>query len=124
MHELSIAHSIVEVAEKAAIDAGATQVKAVHLRLGVLSGVVKSSLLFGWEIVTQDTLLAGASLEIEELPVIVFCPTCQQAVTLPSTQLFRCPICDTPTAQILQGRELEVKALELVDDEVSGQHSQ
>lgn len=116
MHELSIAYNIVELSEKAAIDAGATQVKVVHLRLGELAGIVKSALLFGWEVATKDTWLEGATLEIEELPVIVFCPTCQQAVTLPSTQLFCCPICDTPTAQVLQGREVEVKSLEIGDE--------
>lgn len=116
MHELSIAYNIVELSEKAAVDAGAIQVKAVHLRLGGLAGIVKSALLFSWEVATQDTLLEGATLEIEDLPVIVFCPTCQQARTLPSAQLFHCPICDTPTAQVLQGRELEVKSLEIVDE--------
>ena len=65
MHELSIAHSIVEVTEQAAKNAGAAQVKTVYLRLGVLAGVVKSSLLFGWELATENTLLAGATLEID-----------------------------------------------------------
>lgn len=117
MHELSIAQNIVEIAEAAAIDAGATRVQAVHLRLGVLAGVVTSALLFSWELVTQDTLLEGASLEIEELPLMVFCQTCQATVPLPTTQLFRCPICDTPVSEIVQGRELEIKSLEIVDDE-------
>ena len=116
MHELSIAHSIVEVTEQAAKNAGAAQVKTVYLRLGVLAGVVKSSLLFGWELATENTLLAGATLEIEELPVVIFCPGCRKNVTLPGTQSFRCPICDTPSAQIVQGRELEVKSLEIVDE--------
>ena len=116
MHELSIAHSIVEVTEQAAKNAGTAQVKTVYLRLGVLAGVVKSSLLFGWELATENTLLAGSTLGIEELPVVIFCPGCQQNVTLPGTQSFRCPICDTPSAQIVQGRELEVKSLEIVDE--------
>ncbi len=90
MHELSIAHSIVEVTEQAAKNAGAAQVKTVYLRLGVLAGVVKSSLLFGWELATENTLLAGATLEIEELPVVIFCPGCQQNVTLPVSE-FRGP---------------------------------
>lgn len=117
MHELSIAQSIVEIAEEAASNAGATRVTAVHLRLGALAGVVTSALLFSWELVTHETLLEGASLEIEELPVMVFCPQCKMTVTLPTTQLFRCPVCDTPVSEIVQGRELEIKALEIVDDE-------
>jgi hydrogenase nickel incorporation protein HypA/HybF len=40
MHELSIAMSIVELAEEEAERRG-VQVTAVHLKLGALSGVVK-----------------------------------------------------------------------------------
>lgn len=38
MHELSIALSIVELAQAEARRQGATEVKAVHLKLGLLSG--------------------------------------------------------------------------------------
>ena len=44
MHELSIAMSIVEMAEEEAASQGASQVTAVHLRLGKLSGIVKEAL--------------------------------------------------------------------------------
>lgn len=115
MHELSIAYSIVEVVGEAAQAANAIRVDVVRIRLGALAGVAKGALLFSWDIATQATILAGAQLAIEELPVIVYCPTCQKNVTLPGTQNFRCPQCARLTAQIVQGRELEVKSLELVD---------
>lgn len=117
MHELSIAHSLVEIADKAACEAGATQVTTVHLRLGVLSGVVKEALLFSFEIAAQGTRLAGATLAIEAVPLVVFCPQCQAEVTLPTVQRFRCPQCDTPTDTIIQGKELELVSIELVEDE-------
>lgn len=112
MHELSLAYNLVETAVSAAEQAGITQVNAVHLRLGALSGVVKDALLFGYEIATANTLLAGSRLEIEELPVIVFCPQCQQNQTLPGVQLLMCPQCATPTPQIVQGKELQLVSLE------------
>ena len=117
MHELSIAHSLVEIADAAARDAGANQVTTVHLRLGVLSGVVKEALLFSFEIAAQGTRLAGATLAIEAVPLVVFCPQCQAEVTLPTVQRFRCPQCDTPTDTIIQGKELELVSIELVEDE-------
>ena len=46
MHELSIAMSIVEMAEEEAEQRGA-QVNAVHLKLGALAGVVKGALFSG-----------------------------------------------------------------------------
>ena len=45
MHELSIAMSIVELAQEEGERRGA-RVNAVHLKLGALSGVVKDCLLY------------------------------------------------------------------------------
>lgn len=112
MHELSIAMSIVDAALDEARQRSVT-VTAVHLRLGALSGVVKDALLFSWEVACQDTALEGAKLLVEEVPVVVFCPQCKEPRTLPSVQSFTCPECNTPTGDVLHGKELEVFALEV-----------
>jgi hydrogenase nickel incorporation protein HypA/HybF len=117
MHELSIAYSLVETATTAAQQAHAAGVTVVYLRLGVISGVVTDALQFGWEIATAGTLLAGARLEIEEVPLVVHCPQCDRDVSLPSPQYFFCPQCHAPTPTIVQGRELELKAMEILDGE-------
>ena len=77
MHELSIALSIVEMAQEESERRGQAQVLAVHLRLGQLSGVVKEALLSSYEMACQATPLEGSQLLIEEIPVDVFCPKCQ-----------------------------------------------
>jgi hydrogenase nickel incorporation protein HypA/HybF len=118
MHELSIAYSLVEAATKAATEAKATQVQAVHLRLGMLSGVVKDALLFSYEVATKGTLLEGSKLVVEELPVIVYCAACETETILPDIQRFRCSVCNVPTGDIRQGKELELVSLE-IDDETS-----
>jgi len=117
MHELSIAMSIVDTALEEAERRG-VQVSAVHLRLGALSGVVKDALLFSYEMACQDTALQGSRLIVEDVPVVVFCPQCQQRRTLTSVQSFSCPECGSPTRDILQGKELEVFALEVQEQEV------
>lgn len=113
MHELSIAMSIVEMAEEEAERHGKVQVHAVHLRLGLLSGVVKQALLSSYEMACEDTALQGSELLIEEIPVEVFCPKCDVAKLVSSIQWFCCPDCGTPTPTVLRGKELEVVALEL-----------
>jgi len=120
MHELSIAMSIVDTALEEAERRG-VQVIAVHLRLGALSGVVKDALLFSYEMACQDTPLQGSRLVVEDVPVAVFCPQCQQQRTLNSVQSFSCPVCGSPTRDILQGKELEVFALEVEESEVKEQ---
>jgi hydrogenase nickel incorporation protein HypA/HybF len=116
VHELSIAYNLVEAASKAASDAGARAVTVVRLRLGPLSGVVQNALQFGYDIATEDTLLEGSRLEIEEVQVIIRCDHCKCEVELPNIQVFRCPVCNTPSTQIVQGRELEIVSLEIDDD--------
>jgi len=119
MHELSIAMGIVDAALDEAERRGGLQVSAVHLRLGALSGVVKDALLFSYEMACQHTALEGSRLIVEDVPVVVFCPQCQQRRALPSIQSFACPECGAPTRDILQGKELEVFALEVQDEEVN-----
>ena len=112
MHELSIAMSIVELAQEEAERRGA-RIDAVHLKLGALSGVVKEALLSSYEMACEDTPLQGSRLVFEEVPVVVFCPNCQQQRTLSAVQWFCCSECGTPVSEIVQGRELEVTALEI-----------
>lgn len=114
MHELSIAMSIVDAALEEGQKRG-VRVSAVHLRLGALSSVVKDALLFSYEVACQDTPLEGSRLIVEDVPVVVFCPRCNQRRTLTSLQLFECPECGAPTGQVVQGKELEVFALEVED---------
>jgi hydrogenase nickel incorporation protein HypA/HybF len=113
MHELSIAYSLVELASQSAVEAGATRVRVVHLRLGALSGVVRGALEFSYEIAAADTLLAGSKLVVRELPIRVHCAVCAEEVELVSIQRFRCPQCDTPSGDIRQGRELEIESIEI-----------
>lgn len=113
---------IVEAATEEAERRG-LQVTAVHLRLGALSGVVKDALLFSYEMACQDTPLEGSKLIVEDVPVIIFCSQCRERKMLSSVQSFACPECNTPTMDIVQGKELEVYALE-VDEEAERQEVQ
>jgi|HubBroStandDraft_2_1064218.scaffolds.fasta_scaffold12884_5 hydrogenase nickel incorporation protein HypA/HybF len=113
MHELSIALSILELAEEESERRGGVQVSAVHLKLGALSGVVKEALLGSFEMACEDTPLKGARLVVEDVPVLIFCRSCQAKRPVSSVQLFCCAECGTPCAEVVQGKELEVVALEI-----------
>jgi hydrogenase nickel incorporation protein HypA/HybF len=115
MHELSIAMSIVEMGEEEAERRGGVRIRAVHLRLGRLSGVVKEALLSSYEMACEATVLEGSRLVIEEVPVEVFCPKCEMRRPVHSIQWFCCPECGAPTTEVMQGKELEVVALEILE---------
>ena len=77
MHELSIALSILEIAEEEAESQGeGGRVVAIHLKLGPLSGVVKSALTSAYDLAREGTSLAGAELIVEEIALTAYCPTC------------------------------------------------
>jgi hydrogenase nickel incorporation protein HypA/HybF len=113
MHELSIAMSIVDLAEEEIERRGGVQVTAIHLKLGALSGVVKEALLSSYEMACEGTALQGSRLIIEEIAVKIFCPRCKAPRHLSSLQLFCCAECGTPASEVVQGKELEVVALEI-----------
>jgi hydrogenase nickel incorporation protein HypA/HybF len=112
MHELSIAHSLVEVAEQAAANANIARVSAVHLRLGALAGVVKESLLFCYDVAAAGTRLEGSRLIIEEVPVKVRCERCVEGCEPLSPHSFQCPKYDLVAPVVVQGRELQIESLE------------
>lgn len=114
MHELSIACSIVETVEENLPSENSRATK-VFLKIGKMSGVVKDALLFSFDIATEDTRVAGATLEIEEVPVIVHCDKCQNDTKLDSPPIFRCGYCGESTANILQGKEMEIVSIEVED---------
>jgi hydrogenase nickel incorporation protein HypA/HybF len=128
MHELSIAQYLVDLvgqqlshelqpwclpgpAPPAA--ARSPRVRALHLKIGALSCVHRDSLLFSFELAAEGTLAEGANLQIETVPVEIYCAECQDVVQLPGIQSFQCPICGTPSADIRSGRELDLIAIEI-----------
>lgn len=112
MHELSIALSLVEMAVDEA-EARNARVLATHVRLGVLSGVVKAALQSAFEMASEGTPLAGTALVIDEVPVVIHCAVCDQDRPTHGDEWFSCDVCGTPSATVVSGRELELTALEL-----------
>jgi hydrogenase nickel incorporation protein HypA/HybF len=112
MHELSIAMSIVDMAQEEA-ERRNVRVEAVHLELGALSGVVKEALLFSFEIACDGTPLQGSRLVVKDVPIEVYCPVCNLPKILASMQWFCCPDCGAQTAEVIHGKELVITALEL-----------
>jgi hydrogenase nickel incorporation protein HypA/HybF len=113
MHELSIVLSMIDEIAEQSEARGGLSVEAVHLKLGVFSGVDKAALLFAWELACEGTPLEGARLEITTIPLLIFCPSCKQERAPISVYQLCCPDCLVPTPDIVTGREIEVASLEV-----------
>ena len=115
MHEMGIAMRIVEIAMEA-IPPGIedARIERVNLKVGRLTAVVPQSLRFCFNIATSDTPLAGASLQIEQTPIVVECGKCG-AKTMIEEPPFACRECGGGEVTIVSGRELDVLSIEMAD---------
>jgi hydrogenase nickel incorporation protein HypA/HybF len=115
MHELSIAESVVRIAEQ---HAAGRPVAAVELKVGHLRQVVPSALEFAFQLVAEGTCVEGATLVMEEVPAAGRCRACGAESVLPAFPL-QCPVCAGLDLELLRGEELLVDALEL-DEATNG----
>lgn len=113
MHEVSIAVAICDEVTQRAASAKAERIASVRIRAGELTSIVNDALLFAWEVVTEGTIAAGSTLEIERIPVEIGCPHCQSVQAPVAVNALVCSKCNSPAADIVRGRELEVVQMEV-----------
>ena len=115
MHEMGIALQIIEIATASIPpDMPNARVEKVHVKVGKLTAVVPESLHFCFEIAARETLLADASLQIEEVPILARCSDCRFEWTV-EAPVFACPRCEGSSIELLSGRELDIDSIEVMD---------
>jgi hydrogenase nickel incorporation protein HypA/HybF len=112
MHELSIAESIVRIADR---HATGRRVLRVELKVGHLRQVVPSALELAFELVARGTAVEGAELVMDEVPAAGVCRTCGAETEL-SAFPFACEGCGGFDIEVTRGEELLVESLELEEE--------
>jgi hydrogenase nickel incorporation protein HypA/HybF len=112
MHELSIMESALGLACEQARKAGASRICSIRLRIGALSGVVPEALEFAFEALAPGTLAEGSTLGVDPVPARFWCRQCLNEFE--AGELFSaCPACQTPSAELRAGREMELASMEI-----------
>ncbi|MEW5910504.1 MAG: hydrogenase maturation nickel metallochaperone HypA [Thermodesulfobacteriota bacterium] len=115
MHEMGIALEILKIVTASIPqDMNNATVSTVKLKVGKLSAVVPESLRFCFEIAAQDTPVAKARLEIEEIPVMIKCKTCNALWEI-NEPAFGCKACGRGSIEVISGRELDIESIEVED---------
>lgn len=110
MHELSIALSIVELAEEEARKANAASISQVEVEIGTMAGIETDALLFAWDSVVLDTMAQQAKLVIHTVEAEAHCLECGK--DFPAGHFFvQCPHCSSFRYQITKGKELRICSL-------------
>jgi hydrogenase nickel incorporation protein HypA/HybF len=114
MHELSIAHSILSIAEKAAAANNNGVVTAVGLQIGELSGIETDSLAFAFSIIREGTRLHQAELKIELISGEAKCLDCSHEFPMNNYAVL-CPECSSNAISIIKGKEMKVVNISMED---------
>lgn len=112
MHELSVTQSILEITLRHAAQAQAQRVTGVHLAIGQLASIVDDSVQFYWDMITEDTLAAGARLHFRRIPAELQCQDCQTRYALDEAEL-ACPNCGSAQVRVTAGTEFSLEAIDV-----------
>jgi hydrogenase nickel incorporation protein HypA/HybF len=108
MHELGITRNIVDIVSEQAGDA---KVLRVLLEIGQLSMVVPDSIRFCFDIVSKDTVLEGAELQINEIAGCARCNACAHEFAI-DQPFGRCR-CGSTDIRCIAGEQLNIKEMEI-----------
>jgi len=112
MHELSITQNLLDIATRHAEKAGATRITDIHVVIGQLASVVDDSVQFYWDIISEGTLAAGASLHFERRPAQLRCRDCEHRYH-PAQGELACPQCGSVQVEVLSGDEFYLESIEV-----------
>lgn len=120
MHELAVCQSLLREVERTAQANGSGQVTRIVAGVGPLSGIEAPLLERAFTVARAGTLAAAATLEIETMPVIVWCKTCGIETAVAGNALL-CGKCADWRVELRSGDQLLLTRVELtVEAEASG----
>jgi len=110
MHELSIAQSIVELAEQEARNYNAVIIEELELEIGVLAGIDTDALMFALESATKGSQLEKARILTQQIAGVGHCGDCENLFPV-ETLFSACPFCGSFAVKIIKGKELRIKSI-------------
>lgn len=124
MHEFSVMGQIVDSILEEAKKRHATKVESVELELGDYTMLGEEQLRFAFQVLTKDTILANAALNVKHLKGRVKC-SCGYDGNVPVgddtlhkiAPILECPECKG-AAEIVEGRECIVRNIRMVVPDV------
>ena len=116
MHELSLATELMHQLERLAAERGIVRFTEIVVRCGAMRQVVPDSLTLAFEMLSQNTPVAGAKLTLVEEPIAVRCRACGETSGA-SIDDYRCRQCGQADVEIVAGQDM---ILQTVTGEAAG----
>ncbi len=112
MHELPITEGLLNLALKHANQAGAKRITQLNLVIGQLASVVDDSIQFYWDIISKDTIAAGAKLEFRRVPAVLHCWNCEAEFS-PNGRDYLCPQCGSARVKVVAGDDFQLESIDV-----------
>ena len=120
MHELSYITRMCNLAAEVAKENGAKAIKTIEIDIGKSSGVLAFYMHKYFPEAAKGTMLEGAELICNEIPVTALCEICGSEY-IPSREFdYLCPDCGGRKAHIIAGRDVTLKNV-VIETEEDGQ---
>ncbi|MBF0461711.1 MAG: hydrogenase maturation nickel metallochaperone HypA [Magnetococcales bacterium] len=113
MHELSVVTALVEQIQEVLARENGCQLVSLTVAMGALSGVDRDAFEFCFPLVVEGTPLHGAQLHIEEVPLRLSCRECGAESQPDEVFLIQCMTCGSGLVEIVDGRDLVLRSLEV-----------
>jgi hydrogenase nickel incorporation protein HypA/HybF len=110
VHELALAHSISRIVTRAA---AGRRVTRVAVDCGALRQVVPETLAYCWDLVVEDSPLAGAAMAVTAIPAVVECADCGATTVLDRLPILRCDTCQSVNVSLTSGEEFLVRSIDV-----------
>lgn len=115
MHEYSIVSALLEQCDKYA-SAHDADVDVVVVGVGVCSAIEPKLLQSAFETFKEESEhTRSATLQIEIQPIVLQCGACGAQSEIEDTRYGACPKCQSPSVQIIQGRDMLLLRLEMLE---------
>lgn len=112
MHELTICESLFKLVERERTARHFSRVRRVRVEIGHFSCLDPEALRYAFDILSRETLLEGATLDIDQPPGRATCLDCGADVEL-ETRLSDCPSCGGSRLQPTGGDQMRFIEMEV-----------
>lgn len=113
MHELAIVESIMETLMDQLKLHNCSKIISVNLEFGAMTAVMPAAIDFAFEALSKGGPAEGATIHTIVIPIKALCIDCGKESMLDNYVPF-CPVCETGTLQIVQGRdEMRIASIEI-----------
>ena len=114
MHEMSIAQGVVDIVREEMARHGLETVQNINLAVGKLAAVVPEHLNLCFNMLTENSPLAGTTLNIREIPLGYRCSACRHEF-IAEEMTSACPNCEEENPTLIRGREMAIENIEVPD---------